>query len=77
MAEGESQAHVWGTRNVDCFEKLEQIGEGTYGYARAPGPCSDEHARRGEALTDRPLGAAYAPLAPAARRAQPSVQGEG
>jgi hypothetical protein len=24
----------WGSRSVDCFEKLEQIGEGTYGYAR-------------------------------------------
>lgn len=22
----------WGSRNIDCFEKLEQIGEGTYGY---------------------------------------------
>ena len=21
-----------GSRSVDCFEKLEQIGEGTYGY---------------------------------------------
>ncbi|KAE8805121.1 Cyclin-dependent kinase C-2 [Hordeum vulgare] len=21
----------WGSRGVDCFEKLEQIGEGTYG----------------------------------------------
>lgn len=23
----------WGSRSVDCFEKLEQIGEGTYGYS--------------------------------------------
>ena len=23
----------WGSRSVDCFEKLEQIGEGTYGSA--------------------------------------------
>lgn len=23
---------AWGSRSVDCFEKLEQIGEGTYGY---------------------------------------------
>lgn len=23
---------LWGSRSVDCFEKLEQIGEGTYGY---------------------------------------------
>jgi hypothetical protein len=22
---------IWGSRSVDCFEKLEQIGEGTYG----------------------------------------------
>jgi cyclin-dependent kinase 12/13 len=22
----------WGSRSVDVFEKLEQIGEGTYGY---------------------------------------------
>lgn len=22
---------AWGSRSVDCFEKLEQIGEGTYG----------------------------------------------
>lgn len=22
----------WGSRNIDCFQKLEQIGEGTYGY---------------------------------------------
>ena len=22
-----------GSRSVNCFEKLEQIGEGTYGYA--------------------------------------------
>ncbi|KAL5992416.1 Cyclin-dependent kinase C-2 [Asimina triloba] len=25
----------WGSRSVDCFEKLEQIGEGTYGYSYA------------------------------------------
>ena len=25
---------TWGSRGIDCFEKLEQIGEGTYGYAR-------------------------------------------
>ena len=25
------EAPSWGSRNVDCFEKLEQIGEGTYG----------------------------------------------
>lgn len=25
----------WGSRSVDCFEKLEQIGEGTYGYVRS------------------------------------------
>lgn len=24
---------IWGSRSVDCFEKLEQIGEGTYGYS--------------------------------------------
>lgn len=23
---------AWGSRSVDCFERLEQIGEGTYGY---------------------------------------------
>ncbi|KAE9596283.1 putative protein-serine/threonine kinase [Lupinus albus] len=23
---------TWGSRSVDCFEKLEQIGEGTYGF---------------------------------------------
>ena len=23
---------TWGSRGIDCFEKLEQIGEGTYGY---------------------------------------------
>ncbi|XP_031117006.1 cyclin-dependent kinase C-2-like [Ipomoea triloba] len=25
------ESPVWGSRSVDCFEKLEQIGEGTYG----------------------------------------------
>ncbi|PWA67853.1 serine/threonine-protein kinase Rad53 [Artemisia annua] len=25
------EAPTWGSRSVDCFEKLEQIGEGTYG----------------------------------------------
>ena len=24
----------WGSRSVDCFEKLEQIGEGTYGLVQ-------------------------------------------
>lgn len=28
----EESPPVWGSRGVDCFEKLEQIGEGTYGY---------------------------------------------
>lgn len=27
-----SEVPAWGSRSVDCFEKLEQIGEGTYGY---------------------------------------------
>lgn len=27
---------LWGSRSVDCFEKLEQIGEGTYGYIYTP-----------------------------------------
>ncbi|XP_073054452.1 cyclin-dependent kinase C-1-like [Primulina eburnea] len=26
-----SEVPAWGSRSVDCFEKLEQIGEGTYG----------------------------------------------
>lgn len=26
-----SESPSWGSRSVDCFEKLEQIGEGTYG----------------------------------------------
>lgn len=26
------ESPAWGSRSVDCFEKLEQIGEGTYGY---------------------------------------------
>ncbi|KAL8161063.1 hypothetical protein V2J09_012552, partial [Rumex salicifolius] len=26
-----TESPVWGSRSVDCFEKLEQIGEGTYG----------------------------------------------
>ncbi|GER54721.1 cyclin-dependent kinase C_1 [Striga asiatica] len=26
-----TEVPVWGSRSVDCFEKLEQIGEGTYG----------------------------------------------
>lgn len=25
----------WGARSVECYEKLEQIGEGTYGQVRA------------------------------------------
>lgn len=29
---GESPS--WGSRGVDCFEKLEQIGEGTYGWVQ-------------------------------------------
>ena len=24
----------WGARNVTCYEKLEQVGEGTYGQVR-------------------------------------------
>lgn len=28
----------WGSRSVDCFEKIEQIGEGTYGYGYYPLP---------------------------------------
>ena len=28
-----NESPSWGSRSVDCFEKLEQIGEGTYGYA--------------------------------------------
>lgn len=27
-----TEVPAWGSRSVDCFEKLEQIGEGTYGY---------------------------------------------
>lgn len=27
------ESPAWGSRSVDCFEKLEQIGEGTYGLA--------------------------------------------
>lgn len=30
------ESPVWGSRSVDCFEKLEQIGEGTYGWASSP-----------------------------------------
>ncbi|RZB67351.1 Cyclin-dependent kinase C-2 isoform B [Glycine soja] len=26
-----NESPIWGSRSVDCFEKLEQIGEGTYG----------------------------------------------
>lgn len=26
-----NESPSWGSRSVDCFEKLEQIGEGTYG----------------------------------------------
>ena len=25
------ESPMWGSRSVDCFNKLEQIGEGTYG----------------------------------------------
>lgn len=28
----EESTPIRGSRSVDCFEKLEQIGEGTYGY---------------------------------------------
>ena len=28
-----NESPSWGSRGVDCFEKLEQIGEGTYGSA--------------------------------------------
>lgn len=28
-----NESPSWGSRSVDCFEKLEQIGEGTYGCA--------------------------------------------
>lgn len=27
-----NESPAWGSRSVNCFEKLEQIGEGTYGY---------------------------------------------
>lgn len=27
------ESPLWGSRSIDCFEKLEQIGEGTYGLA--------------------------------------------
>ncbi|KAF7152306.1 hypothetical protein RHSIM_Rhsim01G0195900 [Rhododendron simsii] len=30
----------WGSRSVDCFEKLEQIGEGTYGVSLAAFSCT-------------------------------------
>lgn len=30
----------WGSRSVDCFEKIEQIGEGTYGYVWCVGLSS-------------------------------------
>ena len=30
-----SESPSWGSRSVDCFEKLEQVGEGTYGSALA------------------------------------------
>lgn len=26
----------WGTRAISCYEKVEQIGEGTYGQVNAP-----------------------------------------
>lgn len=25
------ESPLWGSRSIECFEKLEQIGEGTYG----------------------------------------------
>ncbi|KVH57455.1 hypothetical protein Ccrd_025669, partial [Cynara cardunculus var. scolymus] len=30
-----TESPTWGSRSVDCFEKLEQIGEGTYGHLLA------------------------------------------
>ncbi|KAK3001222.1 hypothetical protein RJ639_020719 [Escallonia herrerae] len=41
----------WGSRSVDCFEKLEQIGEGTYGLfhltpPRSPSSCSQVYRAR-------------------------------
>lgn len=32
------ESPLWGSRSVDCFEKLEQIGEGTYGSVAQPFP---------------------------------------
>jgi cyclin-dependent kinase 12/13 len=45
----------WGSaRSVDVFEKLEQIGEGTYGQVRSP---RSERAHSGERVPTRPLSA--------------------
>lgn len=30
------ESPLWGSRSIECFEKLEQIGEGTYGSVFFP-----------------------------------------
>lgn len=33
VASAKEKSIQWGSRSVDIFEKIDQIGEGTYGYA--------------------------------------------
>ena len=46
----------WGARSVECYEKLEQVGEGTYGQVRAK-QCAtgarEAKQTRGVGLQDR------------------------
>jgi hypothetical protein len=56
----------WGSRGVDCFEKLEQIGEGTYGLVPYLSPSQQQFV---DLESDS--------LVPAAGRRQAGLHGEG
>ena len=46
----------WGARSVECYEKLEQVGEGTYGQVRATTRARRGRPVRGGVLSDVPRG---------------------
>ena len=46
----------WGARSVECYEKLEQVGEGTYGQVRATTRVRRGRPVRGGGLSDVPRG---------------------
>ena len=65
----------WGARSVECYEKLEQVGEGTYGQVRATTRARRGRPVRGGGLSDVPRGrVASDELATRERRARESTR---